>query len=147
MGVKDFHALKMAAVASSHLVLLFMSTMGIVFILTRQYLPFLFTTDPEVISIAAGLLVIAAIFQIFDGLQVVMLSTLRGMSDVKFPMFMAIISYLFLGIPVSYLFSFTLNAGPVGIWYGYLVGLGSAGILFFLRFRYNLKKLSGYFNP
>ena len=147
MGVKDFHSLKMAAVASSHLVLLFMSSMGLVFILTRQYLPFLFTTDPEVISIAAGLLVIAAIFQVFDGLQVVMLSTLRGMADVKLPMFMAIFSYLFLGIPVSYIFSFVFDSGPVGIWFGYLVGLGTAGILFFLRFRHNLKKLSGVFNP
>jgi len=140
MGVKDFKAVKMAAFASTHLVLVFMLSMGIVFILTRNYLPFLFTTDPEVVKIAAGLLVIAAIFQLFDGLQVVMLSTLRGMADVKLPMFIAFFAYLLLGIPTSYLLSFKLMMGAQGIWFGYLVGLCIAGILFYLRFQHNLKK-------
>ncbi|MGE0020831.1 MAG: MATE family efflux transporter [Draconibacterium sp.] len=142
LGLRDYHALKMAAFASTHLVLVFMSVMGVVFIITRNFLPFLFTTDAEVISIAANLLIIAAIFQVFDGLQVVMLSTLRGMADVKIPMFMAIFAYLFVGIPISYFFAFILKTGPVGIWYGYLAGLGIAGIMFYLRFRYNLKKLT-----
>lgn len=140
LGLHDVRALKKTAFASTHLVLAFMSLMGVAFILTRNFLPHLFTTDPQVISIAAGLLIIAAIFQVFDGLQVVMLSTLRGMADVKIPMFIAIFAYLFIGIPVSYFFAFVLDAGPVGIWYGYLAGLGTAGIMFFLRFRHNLKK-------
>jgi len=140
MGLHDYQGLKMAAFASTHLVLAFMSVMGIVFIVARNYLPYLFTTDTEVISIAAGLLIIAAVFQIFDGLQVVMLSTLRGMADVKIPMIFAIIAYLFIGLPISYFFSFTLNAGPVGIWYGFVAGLGIAAIMFYLRFRHNLKK-------
>ena len=140
MGVKDYKALKMAAFASTHLVLVFMSSMGIVFIFARNYLPYMFTVDPEVVKIASGLLIIAAIFQIFDGLQVVMLSTLRGMADVKLPMFIAFFAYLFLGIPTSYLLAFQLMLGPQGIWYGYLVGLGAAGILFWFRFQHNLKK-------
>ncbi|TNF45439.1 MAG: MATE family efflux transporter, partial [Bacteroidetes bacterium] len=135
MGVKDYKALKMAAFASTHLVLLFMSSMGIIFVFARNYLPFLFTVDTEVIKIAAGLLIIAAIFQVFDGLQVVMLSTLRGMADVKLPMFIAFFAYLVLGIPTSYLLAFQLKLGPQGIWYGYLVGLGVAGILFWFRFQ------------
>jgi MATE family multidrug resistance protein len=140
MGVKDYKALKMAAFASTQLVLMFMSLMGIVFIFARNVLPFLFTTDPEVIKIASGLLIIAAIFQVFDGLQVVMLSTLRGMADVRLPMFIAFFAYLFLGIPTSYFLAFKLMMGPQGIWYGYLLGLGAAGILFYLRFQHNLKK-------
>lgn len=140
MGVKDYKALKMAAFASTHLVLAFMLIMGVVFILARNYLPFLFTVDKEVISIASGLLIIAAIFQVFDGLQVVMLSTLRGMADVKLPMFIAFLAYMIIGIPTSYLLSFQLNLGPQGIWYGYLAGLGAAGILFWFRFQHNLKK-------
>jgi MATE family multidrug resistance protein len=139
MGVKDYKALKMAAFASTHLVLLFMSSMGIMFVFARNYLPFLFTVDTEVIKIAAGLLIIAAIFQVFDGLQVVMLSTLRGIADVKLPMFIAFFAYLVLGIPTSYLLAFPLMLGPQGIWYGYLVGLGAAGILFWFRFQHNLK--------
>lgn len=139
MGVKDFKSLKMAAFASTQLVLIFMSLMGVVFIFARNLLPYLFTTDTEVIKIASGLLIIAAIFQVFDGLQVVMLSTLRGMADVKLPMFIAFFAYLFLGIPTSYLLAFNLSMGPQGIWYGYLIGLGSAGIMFYLRFQHNLK--------
>jgi MATE family multidrug resistance protein len=140
MGVKDYKALKMAAFASTHLVLVFMSLMGIVFIFARNYLPFLFTVDPEVVRISAGLLIIAAIFQVFDGLQVVMLSTLRGMADVRLPMFMAFFAYMVIGIPTSYLLSFKLMLGPQGIWYGYLAGLGIAGVLFYLRFQHNIKK-------
>ena len=104
------------------------------------YCHYLFTVDAEVIQIASGLLIIAAIFQVFDGFQVVMLSTLRGMADVKLPMFIAFFAYLVVGIPISYVLSFIFNVGPQGIWFGYFVGLGIAGILFYLRFQYNLKK-------
>jgi len=140
MGNNDLGALRMAAFGSTHLVLAFMSFMALVFILAKDYLPYLFTTDTNVVAIAAGLLVVAAVFQIFDGLQVVMLSTLRGMADVKIPMFIAFAAYLLIGIPTSYLLTFVLNSGPQGIWFGYLVGLGSAGIMFYLRFRHNIRK-------
>ncbi|MBT6004712.1 MAG: MATE family efflux transporter, partial [Prolixibacteraceae bacterium] len=60
--------------------------------------------------------------------------------DVKIPMIFAFIAYLFVGIPTSYILTFLLNAGPMGIWFGYLVGLGLAGILFYFRFKSNLKK-------
>lgn len=140
MGLNNFKALKMAAFASTHLVLVFMLSMGVVFILARFSLPLLFTTDKQVVIIAAQLLIVAAFFQVFDGLQVVMLSTLRGMADVKIPMIMAFIAYLFIGIPTSYLLSFYFHAGPVGIWLGYLVGLGAAGVMFYFRFKHNLAK-------
>jgi MATE family multidrug resistance protein len=140
MGVKNYKGLKMAALASTHLVLVFMLIMGVVFILARNILPLLFTFDPEVVQIAAGLLIIAAFFQVFDGLQVIMLSTLRGMADVKLPMFFAFFAYLIVGIPTSYILTFKMNLGPQGIWFGYLAGLGLAGILFYFRYRYIFKK-------
>ncbi|WP_297092618.1 MATE family efflux transporter [uncultured Draconibacterium sp.] len=140
MGERDFESLKKAVFASTHLVLLFMSVAAILFIVGRNLLPYLFTSDREVINVAAGLLVIAAIFQLFDGLQVVMQSSLRGMADVTKPMLIAFIAYLLIGIPVSYIFAFKFGFGPKGIWMGYLVGLGTAGILFFFRFNSSLKK-------
>ena len=91
---------------------------------------------------AAVLLVVAAFFQIFDGLQVVSLGCLRGMADVKYPMYMAGISYILIGIPVSYLFAFVLNFQAAGIWIGFLAGLASAGILFYLRIRYNIRHIA-----
>ncbi len=142
MGVKNYKALQMAASASTHLVLAFMLFMGFVFIIARNYLPLMFTVDSAVINIAAGLLIVAAIFQVFDGLQVVMLSTLRGMADVKIPMFFAFFAYLLVGIPTSYILTFVLNFGPQGIWYGYLIGLSTAGILFYFRFRYVFRKMA-----
>jgi multidrug resistance protein, MATE family len=140
IGLNDYKSLKMAAFASTHLVLVFMLFMGIMFVLARHELPLLFTSDKQVVFIAAQLLIVAAFFQVFDGLQVVMLSTLRGMADVKIPMIMAFVAYLFIGIPTSYVLTFIFHAGPQGIWFGYLVGLGSAGIMFYFRFKYNLSK-------
>lgn len=140
MGVGDYKSLKMAAFASTHLVLVFMMFMGIVFIIARHQLPLLFTTDKKVVLIGTQLLIIAALFQVFDGLQVVMLSTLRGMADVKIPMIISFLSYLFIGIPTSYILAFILNFGPQGIWIGYLAGLCSAGIMFYYRFNYVFQK-------
>jgi MATE family multidrug resistance protein len=142
MGEDNFVALRKAALASTHLVLFFMSVMALIFISAKSYLPLLFTTDDEVVLIASNLLIVAAIFQVFDGLQVIMLGTLRGMADVKIPMFLAFVSYLLIGVPTSYILTFLLNAGPQGIWFGYLVGLGSAGIFFYFRFKHNLKKMA-----
>jgi MATE family multidrug resistance protein len=140
MGQQDYKSLKHVAYASTHLILLFMSFMAVAFILGRNILPILFTSDQDVIEIASQLLIIAAIFQLFDGLQVIMLSILRGMADVRTPMFIAIFTYIFIALPISYFFAFDFGYGPPGIWYGYLVGLGLAGILFYRRFLYILKK-------
>ncbi len=140
MGVNDIKSMKKAAFASTHLVLAFMLFMGGIFIIARYQLPLLFTSDEEVVSIAAQLLIVAAFFQVFDGLQVIMLSTLRGMADVKIPMIMAFVAYLFVGIPTSYVFAFLFNVGPPGIWFGYLVGLGVAGGMFYFRFKHSLLK-------
>lgn len=141
MGVGDYGSMKKAALASTHLVLLFMSVMAVIFVLGRHILPLMFTVDPAVIQVASALLIIAAIFQVFDGLQVVMLSTLRGMADVKTPMIYAFIAYLLIGIPVSYMLTFVFEAGPQGIWLGYLVGLGIAGVLFYFRFLKKYREL------
>ncbi|MFZ5430243.1 MAG: MATE family efflux transporter [Bacteroidota bacterium] len=138
-GIRDFAAMRKAAMASSHLVLVFMSLMGLAFVALRHQLPYLFTIDESVVIIAAELLIVAAFFQVFDGLQVVMLGNLRGMADVKMPMVIAFVAYLGIGLPASWFFAFPLNAGPAGIWYGFLLGLGAAGILFFRRFRRNLR--------
>ncbi len=140
VGRNDYGSVKKAAYASTHLVLFFMSVMAALFVVLRNQLPLLFTNDPNVISIASGLLIIAALFQVFDGLQVVMLGALRGMSDVKLPMVFAFISYILIGIPLSYAFAFPLGVGPKGIWLGFLFGLGIAGFMFYFRFRRNLKK-------
>ncbi|TDN99967.1 MATE family efflux transporter [Sunxiuqinia elliptica] len=137
-GMGDRMQMRRSIFASAHLVVLFMSIMGIVFVVLRYQLPLLFTDDTEVVAISAGLLIVAALFQIFDGVQVILLASLRGLSDVKHPMFMAFISYMILGLPISYLFGIVLNFGAIGIWIGFLSGLGFAAILFSFRLKRHL---------
>lgn len=136
-GIGNYALIRRLVVASLHLVVLFMSVMGLLFVVLRYQLPWLFTSDPEVIGIAAGLLIIAALFQVFDGIQVTLLSALRGLSDVRMPMFVAFLSYSVIGLPVSYLCAFVFNFGAIGIWLGFLFGLIAAAFLF----RRRLKRL------
>ncbi len=138
-GENKYRQLKYSAFASLHMVVLFMSITAVIFLLTRHFIPGLFISDVNVITIAAGLFIVASIFQIFDGMQVVMLGILRGMEDVMFPMVVVAIAYLLVSIPIGYVLSFTLKMGPAGIWFGYLAGLSSVSIVLLLRFRWLYK--------
>jgi MATE family multidrug resistance protein len=139
-GAHSGNDLKHTIFASLHIVMTFMSLMGILFVLLRNQLPLLFTSDPAVIKVAASLLVVGAFFQIFDGMQVVLLGALRGMADVRIPMFMAFFSYIVVSLPVSYLFAFVFGMGPSGVWIGFVGGLSTAAILFSTRLKHQLKK-------
>ncbi len=139
-GAHSGNDLKHTIFASLHIVMTFMSLMGILFVLLRNHLPMLFTSDPAVIKVAASLLVVGAFFQIFDGMQVVLLGALRGMADVRIPMFMAFFSYIVVSLPVSYLFAFILDIGSSGVWIGFVGGLSTAAILFGIRLKHQLKK-------
>jgi len=115
--------------------------MGILFVLLRNHLPLLFTSDPAVIKVAAGLLVVGAFFQVFDGIQVVLLGALRGIADVRIPMFMAFFSYIVVSLPISYLLAFVFNFGYSGVWIGFVFGLSTAAVLFGLRLKNQLKEI------
>lgn len=143
LGRKDFSNMEKVAYSSVHMVLTYMLFCGIGFLLLRYQLPRLFSPDKEVISQAASLLMVAAIFQLFDGLQVICLGILRGIADVKVPMLIAGLSYLGIGLPTSYLCAFTFRMGPVGIWYGFVVGLATTGVLLAIRIRKNIRKIEG----
>jgi len=139
-GERNLTEVKHAVFASLHMVIAFMSLMGILFVLLRNNLPLLFTSDPAVIKVAAGLLVVGAFFQVFDGIQVVLLGALRGIADVRIPMLMAFFSYIVVSLPISYLLAFTFNFGYSGVWIGFVFGLSTAAVLFGLRLRNQLHK-------
>jgi MATE family multidrug resistance protein len=141
LGRRDFNSMESVAISAAHIVLSYMLVCGIVFLIFRNQLPRIFSPDLLVIKQAASLLIIAAAFQIFDGLQVVCLGILRGFADVKVPMVIASISYLFIGLPVSYIAAFVFNMGAEGIWFGFVIGLATAGILLALRIRKKIKKI------
>jgi len=133
-SVKNHDGLSKAAYASIHLVIAFMSFTALLFIIFRNQLPHLYTNDPAVIAVASQLLIMAAAFQIFDGLQVVMLGILRGLADVKYAMVVAFISYIIISLPLSYLFGFVFKFGAVGVWVGLVASLMIASLLFLQRF-------------
>jgi MATE family multidrug resistance protein len=119
-----------------------MAIFGICFILFKNILPLVFITDPEVVAIAASLLVVAAFFQISDGAQAAGLGILRGITDVKIPMIITFIAYWVIALPIGYLLGFTYKLDAIGIWIGLLTGLSVAAILLNIRFGLKTKNLN-----
>jgi MATE family multidrug resistance protein len=95
---------------------------------------------PSIILIGVPLLAIAAIFQIADGLQVVVLGLLRGLKDTAIPMVITTICYWGIGIPCSYLFGFVFNWGGKGLWFGLVIGLALASAFLSSRYINIIKK-------
>jgi MATE family multidrug resistance protein len=93
-----------------------------------------FQDNMEVVTIASKLLLVAAIFQISDSAQVMILGALRGLQDVKIPTLITFISYWIVGFPISYFLGKEAVLGSFGIWMGLLAGLTTASILLFIRF-------------
>ena len=121
---------------------LIMACFGALFISLRNFLPNLYISDVAVIRVAASLLIVAAFFQISDGVQAVGLGVLRGITDVKIPMIISFIAYWAIGLPVGYFLGFKMKYEAVGVWIGLLCGLTVAATFFFLRFQLKTKKLA-----
>jgi MATE family multidrug resistance protein len=99
-----------------------------VFLLFPRPLVELFSSDPEVIALGVSLLRVAALFQLFDGLQVVATGALRGAADTRTPLAWNLAGHWVLGLPVGYWLCFGLDRGVVGLWFGWLVGLTTVGV-------------------
>ncbi len=142
LGGKDFPNMRMAGLASFMLSGSFMAVCAVVFILGRNFLPSLYINDAEVIGLASGMLIVGAFFQISDGVQVVGLGVLRGLSDVKVPTVVTLVAYWLVALPVGYLLGFVVEWGTVGVWIGLLIGLSLSAIAHFTRFRSLAGKLA-----
>ena len=140
-GLQNREGVRTAGFSAFIMVLAFMGICATCFILFRELLPVIFNKDPEVISIASSLIVIAAFFQLSDGTQVVGLGALRGVKDVKIPTIITLIAYWAIGLPMSYILAFKFNLGVQGVWYGLSLGLTIAAVLLFLRFNYVSKRI------
>ncbi len=149
-GLKNYLELRRIAFSIFLLAVLFAFAFALLFYLFHQQLPKLYvdfkdlknlTDNTEVLGIAAQLLIAAAIFQISDSIQVVMLGALRGLQDVKIPTIITFISYWMIGFPISYYLGTEEQYGSFGIWMGLLAGLSTAAILLYIRFNYLSLKL------
>lgn len=105
--------------------------LGMPALLARAYTP-----DPEVLAMAAVLIPIAGIFQVFDGLQVVATGVLRGVGDTRAPMLVSLVGFWLVGMPVSLLLGFVWEGGPVGLWWGLAAGLAAVAFFLLLRIRF-----------
>ena len=149
-GLNDFISLRRIAFSIFFLTFIIEIIFASFFLIFRDWLPTLYIDgdtlvniddNEEVVLIASKLLLVAAFFQIFDGLQVAILGALRGLQDVKIPAFITFISYWIVGFPVSYYLGLYTSLESVGIWIGLFTGLFVASILLYIRFNYLSKKL------
>ena len=140
-GARNISELSLAARASYHLVVAWNAFAALIFITLRHVIPTLFTSNAEVIAITSQLLVLAALYQLSDGIQNVSVGILRGIQDVRIIMPIAFVSYWLLNLPVGYLLGFTLGMGPSGLFLGFTFGLSAAAVLLILRIRHSVRRL------
>lgn len=134
IGKGDLTSARHAGFTAIQVGALYMSLCAIGFYTLRFWFPTFYVQDPEVIAWAARFFVVVAIFEIFDGIQAVSIGALRGLSDTKGPGFISFFAFWIMGIPIGYLLAFKADVGPVGIWWGLLIGLVFASILLSWRF-------------
>ncbi|AJH14113.1 MATE family efflux transporter [Myroides profundi] len=142
-GLKDYVKLRVVARSIILMAVMIYTGFAILFVLFHQYIPMLFldnndlenaVMNQEVIKLAGTLLLVAAVFQISDCIQVVTLGALRGLQDVNMPMGITFVSYWIIGFPISIYLGLYTSVGAAGIWIGLLAGLTTAAICLYWRF-------------
>ncbi len=149
-GLQGFKELRRIAISIFFLTLLLEIVFAILFLVGRYWFPTLYLDEKdlvnmvdntEVIQLTAELLLVAAFFQISDGIQVVVLGALRGLQDVKIPTWITFVAYWLIGFPISFYLGLYTELESTGIWIGLLTGLTASAILLYIRFNYLTKKL------
>ena len=142
-GLMDYKNLIIVARSVFLLAIILETFFGLLFVILHNFLPHLFLNmenvnqaieNKEVIIIASKLLLVAAVFQISDGIQVVVLGALRGLQDVKVPMYITFVAYWVVGFPISFFLGKYTELKSVGVWIGLLAGLTTAALFLYLRF-------------
>lgn len=151
-GLGDYQKLRIVAISIFLLTIILQVIFALLFVIFHKDLPYLFlniensatvTESLEVVSVASTLLLIAAVFQISDGIQATVLGALRGLQDAKVPAIISFISYWVIGFPICIYLGLFTELKASGIWIGLLSGLTVAAILLFYRFNYLTKKMIG----
>lgn len=149
-GLKDFKEVRRIALSIFFMTAIFEIIFAAFFMLFYKVLPRLYldmddvenlSDNTEVVMLAGKLLLVVAVFQISDGIQVVVLGALRGLQDVMIPTVITFVSYWLIGFPISYFLGSEDMYGSFGIWIGLWAGLTAAAILLYLRFNYLSNKL------
>lgn len=142
LGHKDYFTMRRAGWSAIYMVIIFMLISGLVFILLRNWLPQLYLDNQQVIYLAAQLLIVAALFQLSDGVQVVTLGALRGMQDVNVPTIITLVAYFVIALPLGYYLTIQAGMGALGMWIGLGAGLTFSASLLLWRFHKQSLKIS-----
>jgi MATE family multidrug resistance protein len=122
---------------------MFMSVSAAFLLVFRDAVVSMYTNDPSVTSIAISLLLMAAIFQVADGVQIGAAGALRGYKDTRLPMAINIFSYWVLAFPLAYLATVTFKSPPSYIWGAFVIGLSASAILLSWRYARLSRKFLG----
>lgn len=133
-GVNNKKEMRKHFYSGWNMVIIIMGTVALIYIFLGKYIASLFSNDEQVIAFASSLFIIAGFFQLFDGTQVSGLAGLRGINDVSRPMIYAIIVYIFVAVPIAYIFGFVLCLPAWSIFSSFLIALALAGFLYHRRF-------------
>ena len=117
----------------------FMSCTALIFLLVPGVFAALYTPDLTVAALAATLIPVAGVFQVFDGAQAVCAGVLRGLGDTKAPFFINLAGFWLVGLPVSVGLGFHTRLGAVGLWWGFVAGLAAVAALLLVRVRNQLR--------
>ena len=140
-GLRNFKELRRIAISIFLLMIIIDLFLALGFFAFKNILPTYYIDNIEVIEMASTLIIIAGLFQLSDGFQVVVLGALRGLQDVKMPMVITFISYWIIGFPICYYLSQKTSLGTMGVWIGLLISLTFSAIMLYLRFNILTKKL------
>ncbi|MDP3558294.1 MAG: MATE family efflux transporter [Bacteroidota bacterium] len=132
--------IKNAGFTAIKLVFIVMGFFGLLFLSLSSVLPMAFSSEVVIIEQASKLLIIAAMFQLFDGIQVLAIGALRGLEDVKYPTIITLVGYWLIALPLAYFLAFNLKLETIGIWFGLLAALTFVAIALFWRFNFLIKK-------
>lgn len=133
LGNQNYTDMKRAAFSSLIMGMILMTVFAMIFLAGQGVIPQLYIKDAEVVAIAGNLMLIAALFQLSDGTQVICAASLRGVQDVKVPSVFVLIAYWVIGLPLGYYLAFRADMGAQGIWTGLFAGLTITAGLMFVR--------------
>lgn len=133
IGARNPHGVRRAVAGTYLLALGFMGCCALLFVAAPEPLIALYTDDSGIVGLGASLLLLAALFQVFDGGQVAGINLLRGAGDTRVPMLVAVFGYWGVGLPVAYGLGFHTPLGPQGIWIGLALSLGVVAVLLVRR--------------
>ena len=123
----------------------FMAGAGVLLLTVPEFVARIFTTDRAVIRTAVALLAVAALFQLFDGIQIVATGALRGAGDTRTPMICHLLAYWFIGLPLGYVLCFTAGWRAVGLWTGLCVALILIGLVLLAAWTRKVHTMAAYY--